>query len=123
MQESILVKVEKIDSSADKVTLSTDTVVASDNADVTVTGAKKGSETVKLTIQKVDAAGVAQNVASSELEVNVKVAEKADIVSYEVKDVAPLFDEATDTIGEGYTRDLVVYGVLADGKKSSSSKF
>ncbi|WP_404356441.1 hypothetical protein LG291_23125 [Cytobacillus firmus] len=112
-----LVKVEKLDTAADKVTLSTGTVIASDNANVTVTGAKKGTETVKLTLQKVDAAGVAKNVTSSELEVSVKVVEKADIVSYELKDIDAIYDEVVTTGTEGYTRDLVVYGVLADGKK------
>ncbi|QPA30757.1 S-layer homology domain-containing protein [Thermaerobacillus caldiproteolyticus] len=112
-----LVKVEKVDTSADKVNLSTDTVIASDNANVTVTGAKKGSETIKLTLQKVDATGNVQNVASSELELNVKVAEKADIVSYELKDIDPIYDEEGTTATDAYTRDVVVYGVLADGKK------
>ncbi|OQP01047.1 hypothetical protein B1689_06280 [Geobacillus sp. 44C] len=111
-----LVKVEKVDTSADKVNLSTD-IIASDNANVTVTGAKKGSETIKLTLQKVDATGNVQNVASSELELNVKVVEKADIVSYELKDIDPIYDEEGTTATDAYTRDVVVYGVLADGKK------
>jgi trimeric autotransporter adhesin len=111
-----LVKVEKVDTSADKVNLSSDTI-ASDNANVTVTGAKKGSETIKLTLQKVDANGEVQNVASSELELNVKVVEKADIVSYELKDIDPIYDEEETDATDAYTRDVVVYGVLADGKK------
>ncbi|MFX4304098.1 hypothetical protein F8N00_01815 [Exiguobacterium sp. A1_3_1] len=112
-----LIKVEKSDTLADKVALSTDKLIASNNADVTVTGSKKGSEAIKLSIQKVDNLGVAQTVASSELEVNVKVAEKSDIVSYELKDISSIYDEPTGTVGEGYAKKLVVYGVLADGKK------
>ncbi|SDM34913.1 S-layer homology domain-containing protein [Psychrobacillus sp. OK028] len=110
-----LVKVAKTDVADDKITV-TGSVIASDAATSTITGAKKGSESIVVTLQKVNAAGTAVDVDSSELEVNVKVVAKSDIVSYEVKDVAPIYDEA-GAGAEGYTRDLVVYGVLADGKK------
>lgn len=106
----------KVDAMDDKVLISTNKTIAANNT-VTVTGNKKGSDAIKLTLQKVDAKGVAQTLESSAYEMNLKVLDKASIVSYEMKAIESIYDNPTILPGENYATALIVYGITADGKK------
>lgn len=59
--------------------------------------------------------GAAVDVASSELELNVKVADTASLASYEVKEIGAIYD--ADGSNPSTQREVVVYGVTADGTK------
>jgi len=78
------------------------------NTTISLNAAKKGFATVTMNLQ--DAAG--KDVAGSEFQTTFTVVEKADIVSYEVADVAKVYYGGAD-----YAKELKVYGVLADGSK------
>ncbi|GAJ39301.1 S-layer homology domain-containing protein [Saccharococcus caldoxylosilyticus] len=96
---------------------SQDTIDA--NADkIVLKGQAKGTETVTLTL--LDNAG--NPIAGSEFSFTSRVAAADEYVSYEVKAIDPLYDDskvdinaASDT--DSYVRDVVVYGVLANGQK------
>ncbi|WP_231106950.1 S-layer homology domain-containing protein [Anoxybacillus flavithermus] len=96
---------------------SQDTIDA--NADkIVLAGQAKGTETVTLTL--LDNAG--NPIAGSEFSFTSRVAAADEYVSYEVKAIDPLYDDskvdinaASDT--DSYVRDVVVYGVLANGQK------
>lgn len=108
------------DSTDDKVTLSGSTTVGTQDvsyvdgtsAAVDVTGAKVGTSTLTVKLQKADGSAFV-DVTSSDLTLNVGVSEKKEFTSYEIGDLKPIYDDAASA----YTRDLVVYGVKADGSK------
>lgn len=108
-----LVQVETAD---DKVVLSSNKVINATNT-VTVTGKKYGSNTLKLTLQQIDAKGVAKTVDSSAFEMTVKVTDKTNIVHYELKNIDVIYDNPTNTSSNNYARALIVYGITADGNK------
>lgn len=108
-----LIKVETED---DKVVLSSNKVISATNA-VTVTGNKKGTNALKLTLQQVDSKGLAKTLESISYEMNIKITDKASIVSYELRNIEAIYDNPAFTLLNNYARDLVVYGILADGKK------
>lgn len=108
-----LVQVETAD---DKVVLSSNKIISATNS-VTVTGNKKGSNTLKLTLQQVDAKGVAKTVDSSTFEMNVKVTDKTSIISYELKNIDVIYDNPVSTSSNNYARELIVYGITTDGNK------
>ena len=108
-----LVQVETAD---DKVVLSSNKVINATNT-VTVTGKKNGSNTLKLTLQQIDAKGVAKTVDSSIFEMKVKVIDKTSIISYELKNIDAIYDNPTNTASNNYARALIVYGITTDGNK------
>lgn len=96
--------------------------IAADADKIVVTGLAKGTETLKLKLT--DNAGTP--IPGSEIDLQARVAEASEYVSYEVKAIDPLYDDkavdgpatgspAVDT--DKYTREVVVYGVLANGQK------
>ncbi|MEK4484666.1 S-layer homology domain-containing protein [Psychrobacillus sp. FSL H8-0484] len=108
-----LIKVETTD---DKVVLSSNKTISATNA-VTVTGNKKGNNALKLTLQQVDAKGVAKTIDSSAYEMNLKVTDKANILAYELKNIEVIYDNPASTSTNNYARELVVYGITTDGNK------
>jgi len=95
---------EIIDANADKIVLK---------------GQAKGTETVTLTL--LDNAG--NPIPGSEFSFTSRVAAADEYVSYEVKAIDPLYDDSKVDIDaasddtDSYVRDVVVYGVLANGQK------
>lgn len=94
-----------------------DTIKANDDK-ITVKGSAKGTETLKLML----ADNTGSPIPGSELDIPSRVAASDEYVSYEVKAIDPLYDDSkvdidatTDT--DTYVRDVVVYGVLANGQK------
>jgi len=108
-----LVLVETAD---DKVVLSSNKVINATNT-VTVTGKKNGSNILKLTLQQIDAKGVAKTVDSSIFEMKVKVIDKTSVSSYELKNIDSIYDNPTITSSNNYARALIVYGITTDGNK------
>lgn len=100
----------------DKVTVSTNKTITAKN-EVTVTGNKKGADTLKLTLQKVDSKGKAQSIESSTHEMSLKVIDKASIMAYEMKTIEQIYDNPARLTVENYATELIVYGITADGNK------
>ncbi|MEL3959021.1 hypothetical protein NST17_17855 [Caldifermentibacillus hisashii] len=97
---------------------SKDTIKA--NADkIVLKGKAKGTETVTLTL--LDNEG--NPIPGSEYNFASRVSAADEYVSYEVKAIDPLYDDSKVDINSGqgdtdtYVRDVVVYGVLANGQK------
>lgn len=107
------VQVETLD---DKVALSSNKIVTATNP-VTVTGKKKGSNAVRLTLQQIDTKGIARTINSSAFEINVKVTDKTNIVYYELKTIDVIYDNPAITSLNNYTRELIVYGITTDGNR------
>jgi hypothetical protein len=82
-------------------------------------GKAKGTETVTLTL--LDNAG--KPIPGSEYNFTSRVSAADEYVSYEVKAIDPLYDDSKVDINSSqsdtdtYVRDVVVYGVLANGQK------
>ncbi|WP_342600188.1 S-layer homology domain-containing protein [Psychrobacillus sp. FSL H8-0483] len=108
-----LIKVETTD---DKVVLSSNKTISATNA-VTVTGNKRGNNSLKLTLQQIDAKGVAKTIDSSAYEMNLKVTDKANILAYELKNIEVIYDNPASTSTNNYAREIVVYGITTDGNK------
>ncbi|MDL0421465.1 hypothetical protein QPM05_15390 [Caldibacillus thermoamylovorans] len=95
----------------DTITVNTDKIV--------LEGKAKGTETVTLTLH--DNKGVA--IPGSEYNFASRVSAADEYVSYEVKAIDPLYDDSKVDINSAtddtdtYVRDVVVYGVLANGQK------
>lgn len=106
----------KVDAMDDKVKISTNKVISTKN-EVTVTGNKKGADAIKLTLQKVDAKGIAQVIESSAFDMNLRVIDKASIVSYEMKPIAQIYDNPSNLSVENYATELIVYGITSDGNR------
>lgn len=106
----------KVDAMDDKVKVSTNKVISAKN-EVTVTGNKKGADAIKLTLQKVDAKGIAQVLESSAYDMNLRVIDKASIVSYEMKPIAQIYDNPSILSVENYATELIVYGITSDGNR------
>ncbi|ASS73882.1 hypothetical protein CIG75_02100 [Tumebacillus algifaecis] len=92
----------KVDADADLIT-SVDDVI-------TLTGVAKGTEKIKLTLRN---AADSSEVAGSSIEFNVKAVALSDIASYEIGDVAKIYDDNA----AGYQVGFDVYGKLTDGTK------
>lgn len=80
---------------------------------VTLTGATKGSAIIACRILKGDAAGNYAVVAGSGYDYAMRVVDKKQVTSYEVKDLGMIYDDT----GPGYTKDVTVYGILPNGTK------
>ncbi|WP_419958012.1 S-layer homology domain-containing protein [Psychrobacillus psychrotolerans] len=100
----------------DKVTVSANKTITAKN-DVTVTGNKKGADTIKLSLQKVDTNGKAQTIESSAYEMNLKVIDKASIIAYEMKRIEQIYDNPARLNVENYATELIIYGITPDGNK------
>jgi len=108
--------VVQVETADDKVVLSSNKVITATNT-VTVTGKKNGSNTLKLTLQQIDARGVAKTVESSIFEMNVKVTDKTSVIAYELKNIDVIYDNPTISSSNNYARALIVYGITTDGHK------
>lgn len=108
-----VIEVEALD---DKVALSSNRLITATNT-VTVSGKKKGSDYLKLTLQQIDSRGVARNVDSGAYELNVKVTDKSSIDRYELKNIDIIYDNPAKTSTNNYARELTVYGITTDGYK------
>jgi len=75
-------------------------------------GATKGTATIKAELF-VGAAGAYGKVNGSDFTYDISVKDKKEIVSYEVKELGKVYDDAAI----GYKKDIVVYGILANGTK------
>ena len=108
-----VVNVEAMDGS---VALSSNHLITATNA-VTVTGKYKGSDVLLLTLQQIDARGVARNVNSGIYQLNVKVTDKESFVHYELNKIDAIYDNPAKTSSNRYARELIVYGLSTDGYK------
>ncbi|WP_432363781.1 S-layer homology domain-containing protein [Sporosarcina sp. UB5] len=112
-RDKYVIEVETID---DKVALSSNKYITANNS-VTVTGVKRGSDTVLLTLQQIDSKGVARNVDSRAYELNVNVTDKSNIVHYELKHIDVIYDNPAITSSNNYAREIIVYGITTDGQR------
>jgi hypothetical protein len=108
---------DKATKAADISALSDDSgILSSDSAAVTLTavaGAVKGSAIIACRILKGDSAtGNYAVVAGSGYDYAMRVVDKKQVTSYEVKDLGMIYD-----VGTGYTKDVTVYGILPNGTK------
>ncbi len=106
----------KVDSFDDKVALSANRMLSATNT-VTATGLKKGTNFIKFTIQQIDSRGIIQTKESSSYEAGFRIIEKADIVTYEMKDIEPIYDNPVSSAVSNYKRDVIIYGKTSSGNR------
>jgi hypothetical protein len=86
----------------------------SDGIVILTAGATKGSAIIACRILKGDSAtGNYAVVAGSGYDYAMRVVDKKQVTSYEVKDLGMIYDDG----GPGYTKDVTVYGILPNGTK------
>jgi hypothetical protein len=90
-------------------------ILSFDSATVILTaGATKGSAIIACRILKGDSAtGNYAVVAGSGYDYAMRVVDKKQVTSYEVKDLGMIYDDGV----AGYTKDVTVYGILPNGTK------
>ena len=112
--------------SSQDVLTCTSNIIKDDDDKIILHGKKdaKGSENIKLTINKVEKEKetiVAKPIAGSELEFTVRVAKASEYTSYEVKDIDTIYDDSEvdneKSEKNKYSKKIEVYGVLANGQK------
>ncbi|MFS0783732.1 S-layer homology domain-containing protein [Bacillus sp. 1P06AnD] len=106
------------ETSKDGVVSLSESVINAKDGSVKVTGEKKGSEDVTVTLKKVvknsEGKYAFEDVNTSALTVGFSVAEKASFESYEVGEVGTLYADGAE---HTHAKTLKVYGVTKNGSK------